>query len=172
MRALKREWEYISEEDKGAPLDEVTVFQLNRLTLDQLAEVQNGLVQLVGSLAGDAEPRTLVFSGTQEVQILVYGVRGWRNFKDEDGNDIPFPTKGASRAERRRDDGGEAEYEERLKAALALIPNEVRGELAREIMGRTRLSKEERGNSVSRAALPAPGDARPALDRPESAAAH
>ena len=160
MRALRREREYILKAERELPEDEQTVWLLRSLDLDVSAQIQDRLVQLVGSLAGDEEPRTLVFSGTQEVTILLNGLIGWRNFCEEGGAPIPFPDLG--RFNRNRD---------ALKEWLARIPPEARSELAQEIVGRSRLGQEERGNSKSPSASPALGGGRPAPDGPTSAPA-
>ena len=118
-------WEYVLECDRDLPPDQQTAFELKVLTARELAAIQDGATK--GNVDGSLEFR----SGTQTLRILELGVRGWRNFKDAAGTDVPF-----------RENSGKP----RLENWDVLRP-EWRRELANAITEQNRVTEEERKNS-------------------------
>lgn len=154
MRLLSREMEYVPEADRTLEPEERTVWELEVPTYEAFAEIRNRVVQLEGGQgAGEDgkkdETRTIIRAGTEEMELLKHGVRGWRNLRDNQGKEVPVPKFNRHN------------YAP-LMDVLRLVPADIRAELAREIRGRSRLGKEEQGNSDSLRALPSPGDDRAA----------
>jgi hypothetical protein len=89
----KATFEYVLTDDRALPEDQRTVFVLRGLTVGEEARVADAMI---ASIPGQEE---LAFrSGTHQLTVLRYGLRGWRNFKDANGADIVFETsKGSPR---------------------------------------------------------------------------
>jgi hypothetical protein len=81
----KATFEYILEDDRKLPEEDRTVFKLRGLTVSEEARVADSMIS---SVPGQEE---LSFrSGTHQLTVLRFGLRGWSNFKDSEGNEVPF----------------------------------------------------------------------------------
>jgi hypothetical protein len=89
----KATFEYVLEDDRQLEQSKQTVFTLRGLTVAEEAKVADSMIS---SIPGQEE---LTFrSGTHQLTILRYGLRGWRNFLSADGVEVPFETtKGSPR---------------------------------------------------------------------------
>jgi len=119
-----KSWEYVLLVDRELPPEQQTVFELKALSARELATIEDG------SVRSDREGKLEYLSGTQTIRILELGVRGWRNFKDPAGTDVPF-----------RENNGKPRHEN-----WDLLRPEWRRELANAITEQNRLSEEERKN--------------------------
>jgi hypothetical protein len=81
----KATFEYILEDDRKIPEEDRTVFKLRGLTVSEEARVADSMIS---SVPGQDE--LSIRSGTHQLTVLRYGLRGWSNFKDSSGNEIPF----------------------------------------------------------------------------------
>lgn len=69
-----------------------TVFLLGALSVEERAYIidRTGVVQEFDEQTG--QTRLIHRAGTRNVEACRFGIRGWSNFPDKDGNDIPFKT--------------------------------------------------------------------------------
>lgn len=118
-------FDYVLLCDRANPPEEQTVFQLRVLSARELAEIEDGAIR------SDREGKLEYLSGSQTIRILNYGLRGWRNFRDAAGNEVPF-----------RENNGKPRGEN----WDCLLP-EWRRELANAITEQNRISETERKNS-------------------------
>jgi|TARA_A100000172_G_scaffold17068_1_gene9347 hypothetical protein len=83
----KATFTYVLEDDRSLPEEQRTVFTLRGLTVAEEAKVADSMIS---SIPGQEE---LSFrSGTHQLTVLRHGLRGWSNFKNAEGIDIPFET--------------------------------------------------------------------------------
>lgn len=122
-------FDYVLECDRDLPEEQQTVFVLRGLTVAQEAKVSDSMISTV---AGSDEIH--MRAGSHALTILRMGLRGWRNFKDESGADVPFEEDKS-----RRPRGISDECLDRLHPAW-------RTELANAIDSHGRVTSEE-GNS-------------------------
>jgi hypothetical protein len=89
----KATFEYVLEDDRQLEQGEQTIFTLRGLTVAEEAKVADSMIS---SIPGQEE---LTFrSGTHQLTILRHGLRGWRNFLNGEGAEVPFETtKGSPR---------------------------------------------------------------------------
>jgi hypothetical protein len=81
----KATFEYVLEDDQVLPKEEQTVFTLRGLTVAEEARVADSMI---AGLPGQDE---LSFrSGTHQLTVLRYGLRGWSGFSDGTGNAVEF----------------------------------------------------------------------------------
>jgi len=81
----KATFEYVLEDDRKIPEEDRTVFTLRGLTVAEEARVADNMI---ASIPGQEE---LSFrSGTHQLTVLRFGLRGWKNFKSSDEKDVPF----------------------------------------------------------------------------------
>ena len=81
----KATFEYVLEDDRKLPEDKQTVFTLRGLTVAEEAKVADSMIS---SIPGQEE---LSFrSGTHQLTVLRFGLRGWRGFKDAEGKHVEF----------------------------------------------------------------------------------
>lgn len=121
----KATFDYVLEDDRDLPKKEQTAFTLRGLTVAEEAKVADSMIS---SIPGQEE---LSFrSGTHQLTVLRYGLRGWSNFKDGDGGEVKYEsTRGAPRHV----------SDECLDRLLA----RHRGELVGAILERGTVSEEE-----------------------------
>lgn len=148
--------------DRSLPLSEQTRWFYRPLTADAYYEAQDGMVQVEQAAprkgfrqkkGGESVSRTLVLSGTHELNILLKGLRRVENFLDKHGVAQVWPAEG----------GREAKL-----AFLSKMQPDWRTELANAIAGSAELDEDEVGNSGSASGCQAPGTADSASDRPTS----
>jgi hypothetical protein len=151
--------------DRGLPVSEQTRWFYRPLSADAYYAAQDGMVQVEQAAprkgfrqrkGGEAVSRTLVLSGTHELNILLKGITRVENFLDKHGVQQVWPV-----------DGGHAAK----VAFLSKMQPDWRTELANAIAGSGELEEDEVGNSASPSGSPAPGTAGSASDRPTSGTA-
>lgn len=81
----KATFDYVLMDDRSLPQEEQTVFQLRGLTVAEEARVADSMIS---SVPGQDE--LSIRSGTHQLTVLRFGLRGWSNFKDSSGSDIHF----------------------------------------------------------------------------------
>ena len=83
----KATFEYTLEDDRKLNEDEQTVFVLRGLTVGEEAKVADSMIS---SIPGAEE---LSFrSGTHQLTVLRFGLRGWKNFAGPSGAAVQFDT--------------------------------------------------------------------------------
>jgi hypothetical protein len=81
----KATFEYVLEDDQSLPKEEQTVFTLRGLTVAEEARVADSMI---AGLPGQDE---LSFrSGTHQLTVLRFGLRGWTGFNDAEGTPVEF----------------------------------------------------------------------------------
>jgi len=80
--------DYVLECDRDLPTDEQTIFELRCLTAGELARLEDNT--LTSTMDSDNKPEFRVMTGSVQINALQLGLKGWRNFKDAQGNEIPF----------------------------------------------------------------------------------
>ncbi|MDA8122246.1 MAG: hypothetical protein M0Z38_06745 [Deltaproteobacteria bacterium] len=116
--------EYVLLCDRDLPPEEQTMFELKVLTARELAKIEDGSAR--ADVSGNIEFR----SGTQVINILNVGLKGWRNFKDAQGREVPFrENNGAPRPEN-----------------WDYLTPDWRRELANAVTEQTRVTETERKN--------------------------
>lgn len=126
--------EYVVEADRGE--DNPTVFHLRFLTAAERAHLEDG-----GWKMHSQSQEIHMCSGALRITAIQAGLEDWDNFKDEDGNDVPFKRSKKSRTILGRD---------RFPVDPKLIdrlPAEVMNEVAEAIIEGLTLSLDERKNS-------------------------
>ena len=84
----KATFDYILEDDRSLDESGQTVFTLRGLTVAEEARVADNMIS---SIPGQDE---LSFrSGTHQLTVLRFGMRGWTNFKDASGGEVRFETE-------------------------------------------------------------------------------
>lgn len=71
-----------------------TVFLLGQLTPKDEANIMDKLTSIPVRRDGAEASDASINLGSQINEALRLGLRGWRNFLDENGNDVPFPSAG------------------------------------------------------------------------------
>lgn len=77
--------EYVLETDRELPAEEQTKFFIKPLSARQNAQIQDGM-----RFNKTENGATIENIGTHTLEILKYGLVGWENFNDADGNPIKF----------------------------------------------------------------------------------
>lgn len=136
-------FDYIHPSDEFAKEpDKATVFKLRALDAYQKAEVQNVMTTLDFTHFDPENPTQTVgqkinpFLGA--ITMVKYSLAGWERFKDENGNDIEFKTKGSSLSNRM--------YKIVSDDLLARIPEDVLMDMSNKIKTLGELSQEELKN--------------------------
>lgn len=89
----KATFTYILEDDRQAEPSQRTEFTLRGLTVGEEARVADSMISSV-----PGEDELTYRSGTHQLTVLRYGLRGWSKFMDSDNKEIPFEvTKGNPR---------------------------------------------------------------------------
>lgn len=131
-------WEYQLVSDRRTTADgkletdpDGTFFLCGYLTPRDVADIQDRVAKYeLGALNGTQVMELNV--GTRVLIVCERGLRGWRNFRDKDGNDVPFPT--------RRISGREVCD---VQKALAYLSTQHRAELAQAIDARQEASTSD-----------------------------
>lgn len=138
-------WDWQLEEDRAedGSIDEAkTVFILGALTAAQEAKVEDMGGELVydqaNPTAGEVVGR--IRRGSSTLEILRYGLRGWRNFYTEEGSDVKWENGGSGTCK---------------ASCMDYISSEHRVQIANAITERQRVTPLE-GNS-SRPSSDSPG---------------
>lgn len=83
-------FEYVLKADREAPIEQQTVWVLRGLRHKERADVEDTIA------SQDSEGRMSFRVGSQRTRILLAGIRGVRNFRDEDGRELEVPKGGCS----------------------------------------------------------------------------
>ena len=81
----KQTYSYILECDRELAPEDQTVFEIRGLTVAEEASVSDSMI-LAHSGGDDFTFR----AGTHQLTVLRLGLRGWKNFRDSEGNEVPF----------------------------------------------------------------------------------
>lgn len=95
------------------------VFRLGSLTPQEEAFIENETVALI-----DGSQRVQI--GTIKLETLRRGLRGWRNMRDRDGNEVPFKSNGSPNRP--------------SEESIGAIPLRLRAELANAITERNTMT--------------------------------
>ena len=79
ITTTKHPFEYVTEADRLLPKEKQTTFRMKPLTFDEQAEAQD----ILGASGGKAV-------GSFHSFLLLTGILGWDNLKDEDGTTVPY----------------------------------------------------------------------------------
>jgi len=108
-----------------------------------LAELEDEATSFSVERLGEAAEATAVSKinfAKRDIETVRFGLKGWQNFKDKDGNERPFKTQKINK-------GGRV-YEVCTDSTIRQIPLEVIRELAEAIRSANSLSEEEAKNSA------------------------
>lgn len=84
----RKTWEYVLECDRGLSEEQQTYWELRPLTVLEESKLQDMAV------TADAESRAVSMnSGRVHLETLRYGLVGCRQFRDQDGTEVPFTSK-------------------------------------------------------------------------------
>jgi hypothetical protein len=136
---LDETWEYKCADDDG---DDPTWWILGVIDAVLLAKIEDKLMlfRVGGEQADeDGSTETKLKVNERNIEIVRYGLKGYRNFKDAEGKEIPFRTVSAVRS------GRNVKIVE--DATIRRIPPNVLKELAEQILEGNALSEEEVKNS-------------------------
>lgn len=114
----RRKWDYVLKEDRELEKKKQTVFHLRALDGDDRVQLMN----------------LLQYPGNRLAYAITFGLKGWTNFKDSAGTDMPFPIN----------DDGDCD----VKKVTELLPKHWI-ELASAIIGNTVMEEGESKNSAS-----------------------
>jgi len=112
---------YIPKCDRKKDTEEQTVFEVKLLTGKENAELRDDLYEVTGS---GKQRKESLRSGTVELRALTTGLKGWKNFKNDDDIDLSFDST-------------------KMDKMIDLIPPEVRTELSDFIRGESSLSESD-----------------------------
>jgi len=89
MRAVdvNKVYDYVVKSDRKLSKGEQVVFQVRMLSSVDKAALDDNIYKVSG--AGNAR-KEQILSGTQRLTVLKKCLVGWKNFKDESGNDVAF----------------------------------------------------------------------------------
>ena len=126
----KEVFEYVSLTERHLPVDEQTIFKLQRLSPRLNAEVDNESIKVVG--AGETSS-TQITTGTQKLLTWKYGIKGWKNMKADpsDKEDVKWKS------------GNDDELEE----SIGRIPPNILDELYNVLRGNEELLRPQRERS-------------------------
>lgn len=136
---LAAEKSHVSVYDPAKGTDEATKFLYGSLDSRILGILQDRATSIkVNTSAPEDDVDTQINSKAFQFEVCQFGIKGWENFKDRDGNDIAFRTIKLNR-------GGKT-YKVVDPAILSQVPGVVLEELSGVIMAANQLSEEE-GNA-------------------------
>jgi hypothetical protein len=116
-----------------------TVFRLGTLDSFVFAHIRDKLTVYETSPLPGAKGNVRVSANEMAIETVRYGLRGWRNLKDGQGNDIPFRTVKQYLFGR--------EYDAVADECLMVLPLQLVLELSERLKMLNELSEAEAGNS-------------------------
>ncbi len=138
--SLDAEIVYESDYDTAKGTDEATKWTLGTLDARQFGKIKDRSTRiLVDPNRPDAEIETSINKSEVAYLTVQYGLKGWDNFCDKQGNQIEFKTKGQRM-------GGKS-YTVVHDDSMAQIPHVIIEELAEKISATNDLTEEETKNS-------------------------
>lgn len=121
--------------EKGA-----TVFMIGTLRADRRTAIQDGVMSTdVGGLAAGGGGTFRMNTARQNLEACRFGLRGWENFKDADGKDLPFEV------EKKIAEGNE--YACPTMETLSYLTTAIVNDLGREILSGNSVTVGEAKNS-------------------------
>ncbi len=120
--------DYVPKCDRELPEEKQTVFMLSILKASDAARMEDSLTET--SLGGKKENKMRIRSGSKVLDALRGGLKGFRNFRGADGNEIAW-----------RENAGTPH-----KDVIDAIPPKIRRELAEFIIEGSELSEDEEKN--------------------------
>ncbi len=129
---------YESQYDPQRGNEGATVFQLGTLDCFVAAYLQDNMAEFTPDLSDASGVRTVTKINQSRIDVVRFGLKGWENFKDQDGNDIAFRTVKKSLMGR--------EYQVVPDELLAMLDPKVVTELAIKIRRANTVSEEEEKN--------------------------
>lgn len=126
------EWEYVLREDRKLPPEEQTTWILGGLTYRDMEYIMSRAL----GVDGDGAVSVTTNAQAQARRVLNRGLRGWKNYRRQDGSQIEF---------RSVDEGGVRILPEEILDTL--YPHAI--ELANAITERSRLTERQEKNSSS-----------------------
>lgn len=131
--------EYISKKDPDPK--NPTVFKLGVVDSLTIAKIEDNLtVFTIDPNNPEAKTDTKMSTGKREIELIRAGLKGWDNYKDKKGADIPFTTT-YSRA------GGSTKIEIPNDDTIKRLSTIIVKELSGEIYNQNKVSDDERKNS-------------------------
>ena len=122
-------FDYVLKCDRELEPEQKTVFQLKPLTPSESAQLEDNLARVYAS-----DETLTVNTGTHTLKQLQMGLIGWKNFRNAEGEEIPFPER----------------KDARLKTAhLAYLAPEWRQEIANAIDEGNTVTETDLKNSDS-----------------------
>lgn len=82
---------FVSDDDPGKGTDQETAFQIGALDTYVMARLQDGLTEFTQESQNN-EASAKVHLHAVAIQSAQFGIRGWKNFQDDKGNEIQFKT--------------------------------------------------------------------------------
>jgi len=85
---------YILEADRKLPVDKQTIFELANLPIEERIKIEDAQAQYGVSTDKDPEAKAdmTIKQHKRNLEIVKLGLVGFSNFKDAEGNDVPFET--------------------------------------------------------------------------------
>lgn len=130
------EWEWQLEEDRaedGSIDHGKTVFRLGALTAEQEARIEDMGTELIVGESGVTGGK--LNRGSVTIEILRYGLRGWRNFNDAEGAPVEWKSEGGKPPRC-------------APSCLSALSGEHRRQIANAITERQRVTPTERDSSA------------------------
>lgn len=115
--------DYILESERQLDKSQQTIFKIKPLSAKQYAKIQDSM-RFHRKEDGEQNIENL---GTYTYEVLIYGLAGWENFLDQEGNQVKFNSKS---------------YDENIDC----LPLDIRFELANAIMELSILGGEKEKN--------------------------
>jgi hypothetical protein len=132
--SVEKVFVFSGDPDKGT--DKATRFKYGTLDSRILGILQDKATSVkVNPSAPDEDVDTQINSKAFQFEVVQFGCRGWDNFKDDEGNDIPYDTIKLNR-------GGKS-YKVVDPDILASVPGIVLEEFAAKIMAANEMAPEE-----------------------------
>lgn len=137
--SLDAEFVYESDFDSAKGTPEATKWRLGTLDARQYGKIKDRSTRiLVDPSKPDADIETSINKHEVFFLTVQYGLKGWENFCDKDGVEIPFKTKNLNIAGK--------SYVVVHDSVMAIIPSTIIEELAGKISESNDLSEEEAKN--------------------------
>ena len=123
--------EFFPKGQDDVPAEERTSFLVRLLDVSDSAAISD---QVYSAKGFGNKREELLLAGTQELKILRKSLRGWKNFKFEDGVEIEWETPSANVSVNK--------FNEIMDRNLNRIPPDVRAEIADYVRGGSSPSKD------------------------------
>ena len=132
-----RQYQSIYDDARGT--DDATSFDIGTLDSRVFGMIRDKAtsISLAPTIPTGAVP-TAIYMNEVAFATVQYGLKGWRNFRDDAGNDIAFKTV-------KRSHGGQS-YDVVDPEVLKRIPNVIINELAEQIRGDNEVTADDAKN--------------------------